>query len=129
MINLHSVESFQTQGGSSKSFFNYKVLLYINVVSLVIFVALYLHVYWFQWHVSSHARETKFITRVMSSSISSASSPGNPVVFFDITLGGQPMGRIKMELFMNVCPRTAENFRFGFVSLCLLSDNCAQANF
>ncbi|RWQ99533.1 putative peptidyl-prolyl cis-trans isomerase [Paecilomyces variotii] len=35
----------------------------------------------------------------------------NPVVFFDIALGGQPLGRIKMELFANVVPRTAENFR------------------
>jgi hypothetical protein len=35
----------------------------------------------------------------------------NPVVFFDITLGGEPMGRIKMELFHDVVPKTAENFR------------------
>ena len=25
---------------------------------------------------------------------------GNPVVFFDITIGGVPSGRIKMELFL-----------------------------
>jgi len=35
----------------------------------------------------------------------------NPVVFFDLTLGGEPLGRIKMELFADVAPRTAENFR------------------
>lgn len=35
----------------------------------------------------------------------------NPVVFFDTTLGGEPLGRIKMELFANLTPRTAENFR------------------
>ncbi|QIW95846.1 hypothetical protein AMS68_001364 [Peltaster fructicola] len=35
----------------------------------------------------------------------------NPVVFFDMTLGGEPLGRIKMELFTDVVPRTAENFR------------------
>jgi peptidyl-prolyl isomerase H (cyclophilin H) len=35
----------------------------------------------------------------------------NPVVFFDLTLGGEPLGRVKMELFANVTPRTAENFR------------------
>ncbi|KAK3709281.1 Peptidyl-prolyl cis-trans isomerase H [Vermiconidia calcicola] len=39
-----------------------------------------------------------------------ASQP-NPVVFFDITLGGEPLGRVKMELFADVVPRTAENFR------------------
>jgi peptidyl-prolyl isomerase H (cyclophilin H) len=35
----------------------------------------------------------------------------NPVVFFDVTLGGEPLGRIKMELFADVTPKTAENFR------------------
>jgi len=35
----------------------------------------------------------------------------NPIVFFDITVGGEPLGRIKMELFANVVPHTAENFR------------------
>jgi len=35
----------------------------------------------------------------------------NPVVFFDMTLGGEPLGRIKMELFADITPRTAENFR------------------
>ena len=36
---------------------------------------------------------------------------GNPVVFFDITIGGVPSGRIKMELFSDETPKTAENFR------------------
>ncbi|KAF2835517.1 hypothetical protein M501DRAFT_998982 [Patellaria atrata CBS 101060] len=40
-----------------------------------------------------------------------AAPNGNPVVFFDITLGGESLGRIKMELFQNTVPRTAENFR------------------
>ncbi|KAI8610723.1 peptidyl-prolyl cis-trans isomerase H [Chytriomyces sp. MP71] len=35
----------------------------------------------------------------------------NPIVFFDIAIGGQPVGRIKMELFADVVPKTAENFR------------------
>ncbi|KAF2857045.1 hypothetical protein K470DRAFT_224075 [Piedraia hortae CBS 480.64] len=35
----------------------------------------------------------------------------NPIVFFDVTLGGEPLGRIKMELFHDTTPRTAENFR------------------
>ena len=33
------------------------------------------------------------------------------MVFFDITIGGLPAGRIKMELFKDVVPKTAENFR------------------
>ena len=36
---------------------------------------------------------------------------GNPVVFMDITIGGHSAGRIKMELFADVVPKTAENFR------------------
>ncbi len=35
----------------------------------------------------------------------------NPVVFFDVSIGGQDMGRMKMELFADVVPKTAENFR------------------
>ena len=35
----------------------------------------------------------------------------NPKVFFDMTIGGQPAGRIVMELFADTTPRTAENFR------------------
>merc|ERR1711916_271805 len=35
----------------------------------------------------------------------------NPVVFFDVNIGGKPAGRIKMELFADVVPETAENFR------------------
>lgn len=47
---------------------------------------------------------------------------GNRVVFFDMALGGgggdadggdegKPLGRIKLELFVNDCPKTCENFR------------------
>lgn len=36
---------------------------------------------------------------------------GHPVTFFDVTLAGEPLGRIKFELFSDVTPRTAENFR------------------
>lgn len=39
------------------------------------------------------------------------SSSENPVVFFDVTIGGSPRGRIEMELRADVVPKTAENFR------------------
>eukprot|EP00027_Filamoeba_sp_ATCC50430_P003831 CAMPEP_0168555286 /NCGR_PEP_ID=MMETSP0413-20121227/8248_1 /TAXON_ID=136452 /ORGANISM="Filamoeba nolandi, Strain NC-AS-23-1" /LENGTH=172 /DNA_ID=CAMNT_0008586115 /DNA_START=59 /DNA_END=577 /DNA_ORIENTATION=- len=35
----------------------------------------------------------------------------NPKVFFDITIGGTAAGRITFELFADVTPKTAENFR------------------
>lgn len=38
----------------------------------------------------------------------------NPIVFFDISIGGQPRGRIEMELRADVVPKTVENF----VKLC-----------
>ncbi len=35
----------------------------------------------------------------------------NPRVFFDISIGGAPAGRVVFELFADVVPKTAENFR------------------
>lgn len=46
----------------------------------------------------------------MSGSGSGSGEP-NPVVFFDIAIGGSPKGRIEMELRADVVPKTAENFR------------------
>merc|ERR1712223_99674 len=37
--------------------------------------------------------------------------PHNPVVFFDIRVGNADIGRILMELYFDLVPRTAENFR------------------
>ena len=35
----------------------------------------------------------------------------NPRVFFDISIGGKPAGRLTFELFADAVPKTAENFR------------------
>lgn len=35
----------------------------------------------------------------------------NPCVFFDISIDGAPAGRLIFELFADVVPKTAENFR------------------
>ncbi|KAM0945518.1 putative peptidylprolyl isomerase [Dioscorea sansibarensis] len=35
----------------------------------------------------------------------------NPRVFFEITIGGEPAGKIVMDLYSDVVPKTAENFR------------------
>lgn len=40
-----------------------------------------------------------------------ADNPDNPRVFLDVEIGGQPTGRITIELYASVVPRTAENFR------------------
>jgi peptidylprolyl isomerase len=34
-----------------------------------------------------------------------------PKTFFDITIGGKPAGRLVMELYSDIVPKTAENFR------------------
>lgn len=47
----------------------------------------------------------------MDSLLAEAIQRGNPVVFFDISIAGVPQGRIRLELFADICPKTAENFR------------------
>merc|ERR1712032_1291343 len=54
---------------------------------------------------SAPSSPSAFLSRAMAA---------NPKVFFDITIGGAPAGRIVMELRADVVPKTAENFR----SLC-----------
>lgn len=34
-----------------------------------------------------------------------------PIVFFDLNVGETSVGRLKMELFSDIVPKTAENFR------------------
>jgi peptidyl-prolyl isomerase H (cyclophilin H) len=43
--------------------------------------------------------------------VSAVVARGNYVVFFDISIANQPVGRICMELFKDVAPKCAENFR------------------
>lgn len=38
-------------------------------------------------------------------------NPNNPICFFDIQIGTNDVGRISFELFADVTPKTAENFR------------------
>uniref|UniRef100_H3G8K4 Peptidyl-prolyl cis-trans isomerase n=1 Tax=Phytophthora ramorum TaxID=164328 RepID=H3G8K4_PHYRM len=47
----------------------------------------------------------------MDAALSEALRRGNPVVFFDVSIGGAPVGRLRLELFKKDCPRTVENFR------------------
>ena len=42
-------------------------------------------------------------------------------VFFDIAIGGKPAGRIIFELFSDITPKTAENFRVRLASALMYS--------
>lgn len=41
----------------------------------------------------------------------STANMSNPVVYMDITIGSEPIGRLMFELFIKECPKTVENFR------------------
>jgi hypothetical protein len=51
---------------------------------------------------------TRYATRAFSGSNSLFA---NPKVYFDMEVGGDPVGRITFELRADVAPKTAENFR------------------
>ena len=34
-----------------------------------------------------------------------------PRCFFDVSIGGIPVGRVVMQLYADICPKTCENFR------------------
>jgi len=46
-----------------------------------------------------------------SNTLDLALARGNTVVFLDLTIAGESAGRMKIELFHSLVPRTAENFR------------------
>ena len=50
----------------------------------------------------------------LTSSLQSAevnSSNKRPQVFLDVAINGQPAGKIVIELYSDIVPKTAENFR------------------
>lgn len=42
---------------------------------------------------------------------SETDTKARPRVFFDISIGGKPAGRVTMELYSDLVPKTVENFR------------------
>lgn len=62
---------------------------------------------------SSAAANNTSLLNSSKLNIGSSSSKNNnrPKVFFDVTIGGKPAGRIVMELFTDIVPKTCENFR------------------
>ncbi len=48
---------------------------------------------------------------IMTIATTTATAADNPKVALDVTIGGQPAGTLTLELFADVVPKTAENFR------------------
>eukprot|EP00928_Gymnodinium_smaydae_P055194 TRINITY_DN38790_c0_g1_i1.p1 TRINITY_DN38790_c0_g1~~TRINITY_DN38790_c0_g1_i1.p1 ORF type:complete len:438 (+),score=112.68 TRINITY_DN38790_c0_g1_i1:156-1316(+) len=49
--------------------------------------------------------------RAAKNKLAAVSQPGRPRVFLDVALDGHPLGRIVIELFSDMVPKTVENFR------------------
>lgn len=52
-----------------------------------------------------------FAAIAMTIATTTANATDNPKVALDVTIGGQPAGTLTLELFADVVPKTAENFR------------------
>ena len=57
------------------------------------------------------AQSPFYITAILLAAMTSPASASNPKVEMDVTIDGQPAGTITFELFADVVPKTAENFR------------------
>ncbi|POY70075.1 hypothetical protein BMF94_6911, partial [Rhodotorula taiwanensis] len=51
------------------------------------------------------------LAREPDARLAMSAPPARPICFFDVSIGQTPAGRIKMELFSDIVPKTAENFR------------------
>lgn len=47
----------------------------------------------------------------MAQVIPANTNPNNPKVFFNVSIGGRPAGKVVFRLYADVVPKTAENFR------------------
>nr|XP_057937711.1 ranBP2-like and GRIP domain-containing protein 3 [Doryrhamphus excisus] len=64
-----------------------------------------------QSHISQSSDDASCSTSTMMSRIQEHSRDSNPQVFFTVEADSQPLGTITMELFSQIVPKTAENFR------------------
>lgn len=55
--------------------------------------------------------ESGLVPRLQSLIVEPPPEKPNPIVFIDIRIGGEDKGRLLIELFKHITPKTAENFR------------------
>ena len=56
-------------------------------------------------------RPTQLIAATIMTIASTTAIAANPKVALDVSIGGEPAGTLTLELFADVVPKTAENFR------------------
>ncbi|KAF5390723.1 hypothetical protein D9757_002586 [Collybiopsis confluens] len=64
--------------------------------------------------IGGNAEERSSALRGRYTSLRSAMSAPNtkrPITYFDVSIGGSPVGRIVFSLYTDICPKTADNFR------------------
>ena len=61
--------------------------------------------------VQTHQAQRALAVGALLAFASSAALAENPKVAMDVSIGGEPAGTIEAELFADVVPKTAENFR------------------
>ena len=76
-----------------------------NVFALCLIATMFLATSAFRPHMTSKVAQVAQKTFMRSMSMK------NPQVFFDVTINGKSEGKITFELFSDVVPKTAENFR------------------
>jgi peptidylprolyl isomerase len=57
------------------------------------------------------SKSSLYLTTVLLAAMTTPALASNPKVEMDVTIGGEPAGTITFELFADVVPKTAENFR------------------
>ncbi|SDW84992.1 peptidylprolyl isomerase [Thiocapsa roseopersicina] len=57
------------------------------------------------------SKPSLYLTTVLLAAMTTPALADNPKVALDVTIGGEPAGTITIELFADVVPKTAENFR------------------
>lgn len=63
------------------------------------------------WRSLTQGDDVAQFLLMMDPLVSEAIGHGNPVVFFEVSYGSNHLGRITIELFKHVAPKTCENFR------------------
>lgn len=57
------------------------------------------------------SKSSAYLAAALCAAVATPALADNPRVAIDVTIGGEPAGTVTIELFADVVPKTAENFR------------------